>query len=239
MGNLDIYNKVKEVPQEALSEIKAGRLKGKSNINAQWRIYKLTEMFGVCGFGWKYKITRQWIEEGASGERTANVNIELFIKVDGEWSEAIPGTGGNMLITSETKGLHTSDEAYKMALTDAISVSCKALGVGADVYWSEGNKYDLGDDSEKEADLDILQKVKSILWIVSGKNKAKSLELLKEFTEFTGRDKKLVEGLTDFEKLKGGRLKTTYNKLEKKYPDIYGKVNKDFEEKSKEKQKVS
>ena len=31
---------------------------------------------------------------------------------------------------------HLNDEAYKMALTDAISVACKQLGVGADVYLS-------------------------------------------------------------------------------------------------------
>lgn len=33
-----------------------------------------------------------------------------------------------------------------MALTDAISVACKALGVGADIYWSadSDNKYENG-----------------------------------------------------------------------------------------------
>ena len=141
MNNLDIYNQAKSVPLEALSEIKAGRLKGKTNINPQWRIYKLTEMFGPCGFGWKYKITKQWIEEGGKGEKSAFVNIDLFVKMDGEWSEAIPGNGGSSFVAMESKGLYTSDEAFKMALTDAISVSCKMLGVGADVYWSEGNKY--------------------------------------------------------------------------------------------------
>lgn len=141
MANLDIYNKTKVVPKEALTEIKAGRLKGKSNINPQWRIYKLTEMFGPCGVGWKYKITKQWIEEGANNEKAAFVNVDLFIKVNGEWSDEIPGNGGSSFVVNETKGLHTSDEAYKMALTDAISVSCKALGVAADVYWGEGDKY--------------------------------------------------------------------------------------------------
>ena len=29
--------------------------------------------------------------------------------------------------------MYTSDECYKMALTDALSVACKALGVAADV----------------------------------------------------------------------------------------------------------
>lgn len=39
-----------------------------------------------------------------------------------------------MLLVQETKGTHTSDEAYKMSLTDALSVAMKSLGVGADVY---------------------------------------------------------------------------------------------------------
>lgn len=141
MSNLDIYNKTKAVPKEALTEIKAGRLKGKSNINPQWRIHKLTEMFGPCGVGWKYKITKQWIEIGANDEKTAFVNIDLFIKDNGEWSDAISGNGGSSFVAKEKNGLYTSDECYKMALTDAISVSCKALGVAADVYWSEGDKY--------------------------------------------------------------------------------------------------
>lgn len=141
MNNLDIYNKAKSVPEEATTKITAGRLKNKTNINPQWRIFKLTEMFGPCGFGWKYKITRQWIEEGGNGEKSAFTNIDLFVKMDGEWSEAIPGNGGSSFVAMESKGLYTSDEAFKMALTDAISVSCKALGIGADVYWSEGNKY--------------------------------------------------------------------------------------------------
>ena len=50
-----------------------------------------------------------------------------------------------MLVAAETKGLYTSDEAFKMAYTDAISVACKQLGIGADVYWSRGEtKYSLG-----------------------------------------------------------------------------------------------
>ena len=48
-----------------------------------------------------------------------------------------------MFVAKEKSGLYTSDECYKMALTDAISVACKALGMGADIYWqSDRTKYD-------------------------------------------------------------------------------------------------
>lgn len=149
MNNLEIYNKVRAVPNEAKKTITAGRIKGMTDINPMWRIKVLTEQFGVCGIGWKYTITDKRILEGADGVICAFVDIDLFIKVDGEWSEAIPGTGGSSFVASETKGLYTSDECFKMALTDAISVACKALGIGADVYWAEGrSKYDTtGDDT--------------------------------------------------------------------------------------------
>lgn len=143
MENLKIYDQVREVPKEAKKDIQAGRLKGKTDINPMWRIKKLTEIFGPCGIGWKYVITKQWIEHGGKDEIAAFVNIDLFVKSDGAWSEAIPGTGGSSFVANEKNGPYVSDECFKMALTDAISVSCKALGFGADVYWDkDSTKYD-------------------------------------------------------------------------------------------------
>ena len=48
-----------------------------------------------------------------------------------------------MLIVNEKSGPHTSDEAFKMALTDALSVAMTRLGVASDIYmgnWT-GSKY--------------------------------------------------------------------------------------------------
>lgn len=133
--NMSIYNATRAVPQDAQKTIQAGRLKGKTDINPMWRIKTLTGRFGPCGFGWRYVITKQWLEEGDSGEIAAFCNIDLFVKVGGEWSDAIPGTGGSAFVAAEKNGLYTSDECFKMALTDAISVACKALGFAADIYW--------------------------------------------------------------------------------------------------------
>ena len=143
MENYLFYETLRKVPDEAQREIQAGRLKGKTDINPMWRIKALTDLFGPCGIGWKYEITRKWLEPGAKGEIAAFVDINLFYKWEGEWSEAIPGTGGSAFVASEKNGLYTSDECFKMALTDAISVACKALGVAADVYWeNDASKYD-------------------------------------------------------------------------------------------------
>lgn len=143
MENLAIYNAVRSVPDSAKRQIGAGRLKGKTDINPMWRLKTLTEQFGPCGIGWKYVITDKRLEEGANGEVAAFLDIDLFVKVDGAWSDAIPGTGGSAFVAKEKNGPYTSDECFKMALTDAISVACKALGFGADVYWeADRSKYD-------------------------------------------------------------------------------------------------
>ena len=143
MDNLSIYEACRTVPNEAIKPITAGRLKGKSDINPMWRIKKLTEQFGPCGIGWKYVIKEKRLETSPNGEIAAFLDIELFYKYDGQWSEAVPGTGGSSFVANERNGAYTSDECFKMALTDAISVACKALGIAADVYWQEDKtKYD-------------------------------------------------------------------------------------------------
>ena len=152
MNNMEIYNKVRSVPDAAKKTIDAGRIKGLTDINPMWRIQTLTEQFGMVGVGWKYEIIEKSIKEGADGCVCAFVDINLYVKVDGAWSEAIPGTGGSQFVSVERKGKYTNDECFKMALTDALSVACKALGIGADVYWSGGRtKYDI-QETETESD---------------------------------------------------------------------------------------
>lgn len=140
---LGIYNATRAVPTDAKKKITGGRLNGMTDINPMWRIKTLTEQFGPCGFGWQYEITKQWLEQGAAGEVMAFCNINLYVCEDGLWSRPIPGTGGSAFVANEKNGPRTNDECYKMALTDAISVACKALGFGADVYWEgDRTKYD-------------------------------------------------------------------------------------------------
>lgn len=146
MSNLKLYNAVRSVPENAKKRITGGRLSGMTDINPMWRIKTLTEQFGICGIGWKYAITDKRLEQGANGEIAAFVDIDLYIKIDGEWSEPIPGTGGSMFVAKERNGMYTSDECFKMALTDALSVACKALGFAADVYFEKDRtKYDTQD----------------------------------------------------------------------------------------------
>jgi hypothetical protein len=143
MNNLALWDKVKQPPKTALKQIAAGRLKGKTDISPQWRYQAMTEQFGPCGIGWKYEIVRVWNEPGCDGQIFAFAHIHLYIKQGEAWSDPIPGIGGSMLVEKESKGLHASDEGYKMAITDALSVALKMLGVAADIYaglW-DGSKY--------------------------------------------------------------------------------------------------
>ena len=150
MEKMDIYNRVRSVPDEAKKAISSGRLKGMTDINPMWRIKKLTEEFGPCGIGWWTKVTDRWTET-VGDETCAFVDLELYIKVGDEWSKPITGSGGSKLATKERSGVYVSDECYKMAETDALSVACKKLGIGADVYFStDRTKYSQTvDDSKK------------------------------------------------------------------------------------------
>ena len=148
MGNLDLYNKYRTAPKEALKEITGGRMKGMTDINPMWRIKALTEAFGPCGTGWTYTIVDRWTEK-CGDEIAAFVTIALLYKTGDGMSDQVLGTGGSMLYVREKTGMRLNDEAYKMATTDAISVACKQLGFAADVYWDrDRTKYDTAQPAE-------------------------------------------------------------------------------------------
>lgn len=140
--NLSLWNKVARPPAEALKRISGGRLSGMTDISPQWRVKIMTEQFGPIGTGWGYDIVKLWTEPGSDGQVCAFAQVTVWYS--GMVATApVPGIGGSMLITNESKGPYTSDEAYKMAVTDALSVALKALGVAADIYMGkwDGSKY--------------------------------------------------------------------------------------------------
>lgn len=136
--NMRIYDAVRFVPEQAKKKILGGRLKGMTDINPMWRIKKLTEQFGPCGVGWYPSDVRYWKDSlDKNGTVALSCDLYLHVKIDGEWQKPIYGIGGSMLVAAESGGLRLNDEAYKSAYTDAISVACKALGIGADVYFEK------------------------------------------------------------------------------------------------------
>lgn len=154
---LEIYEALSRPPKDALREIQEGTLKGKTDINPQWRYKAMTETFGLVGLGWKYEILDLWHEPGAGNEVLCFAKVAVFVRdpETKEWSDPIVGVGGSKLINDFNRGPKSNDEGYKMAVTDAFSTSLKMLGVAADIYagrW-DGSKYkDQGETpAEKEA----------------------------------------------------------------------------------------
>ncbi len=160
MENMAFYDYARKVPECALKPIKGGRLNGMSDINPMWRIKTLTEMFGPCGIGWWYEIADKRLEHDPLTKQTAAfVDIKLYYKdpETGAESHGIYGTGGASFVAQEKNGAYMSDECFKMALTDAISVAAKALGVAADVYFAKDRtKYDTApQDMPKEPTISL------------------------------------------------------------------------------------
>lgn len=141
---MEIYEKFRNVPENAVKPFDNGSFKG-TDINTMWRIKCLTEMFGPVGKGWYIRPERTW-KEDIEDEVYVFMDISLFVKYPGEteWSAPIYGTGGNKLVkyVKSSDRYKGSDEAYKMAATDAFGNACKYLGIGADVYWeNDKTKY--------------------------------------------------------------------------------------------------
>lgn len=140
---IDIYESLSRPPKDMLRQIEAGKLKGKTDINPQWRYKAMTEKFGFVGCGWKYEVQKLWTEQGAGSEKLAFAQVAVFVKDGDAWSEPIVGIGGSKLVQFEKGAFVSNDEGYKMAVTDAFSTALKMLGVAADIYagrW-DGTKY--------------------------------------------------------------------------------------------------
>jgi hypothetical protein len=176
MDNMNVWGQFKDTPKEAQKEITAGRLKGFTDINPMWRFKRLTEVFGPCGIGWKYTIQNAQIVPGANDEMAAFVDILLYYvdPTSGKWSEGVPGFGGSMFVAKESKGMHTSDECFKMALSDAIGTACKALGMSADIYFSKDRSKYTGGQDDSEPKMETWEDAAGFI-LEFGKHKGKTL----------------------------------------------------------------
>ena len=171
MENMELYHRVKSVPEDAQKTIGAGRLKGMTDINPMWRIEVLTREFGPCGRGWK---TEDVMYHETFYDEEAVIRCELnlyyFDKELGDWSGPVYGVGAAKSRVKETKGIYIDDEAAKKAYTDAVSVACKALGIGAEIYryGASGSKYESREQADKPAEKPVKnempQKFKDVEW---------------------------------------------------------------------------
>jgi len=142
--DIDIYKMAETPPEWGTKNITGGRLKGKNDINPQWRFEAMTQIYGLCGFGWWFEVTKMWTEMGQNDEIMAFCNLLLYVKHPdtGQESKPIQATGGAKLVAKETSGFHNDDDAFKKARTDALGKAMQMLGIGAQIYRNTyGTKY--------------------------------------------------------------------------------------------------
>ena len=138
MKNLEKWNQLARVPVSHLKTIQFGALKGKSDINPQWRYKAMTEVYGECGKGWNHRLADVQIVDGANGEVLIFVEVKVWAG-DKEFT----GVGGDKVVTKDKNGLRSNDEAMKMAYTDALGTALKYVGVASEIYEGnfDGSKY--------------------------------------------------------------------------------------------------
>jgi hypothetical protein len=139
-NNLINWNKLKTPPSWAIKPITGGRLKGKTDINPQWRYKVMTEVYGPIGIGWKFTIDNVIMEAGSDGQRMVFVTVSVSVKTGNDWCYPVTAIGGDFVVEKESNGLHSNDEAIKMATTDALGTALKYFGVASDIY--EGGNRD-------------------------------------------------------------------------------------------------
>lgn len=129
------YDNLASPPADAIKQITGGKLKGFTDINPQWRYEALTQEFGLCGVGWKFEVVNTFTEPvPPTDELMIFAQVNLYVKDSDQWSDPIPGFGGDFLIIKDKNGMHGNDEGYKMAITDALGSAAKVIGVAADIY---------------------------------------------------------------------------------------------------------
>tara|TARA_B100000780_G_scaffold167746_1_gene117473 strand:- start:490 stop:1161 length:672 start_codon:yes stop_codon:yes gene_type:complete len=145
MNNMENWNRLSTVPVTSLKPISFGALKGKSDINPQWRYKAMTEVYGSCGIEWSHRLVQSTIVDGANGEKLIYLEVAVKLK-DGE---EFTGMGGDKIISKDKNGLRSNDEAFKMAYTDALGTALKYLGVASEIYEGnyDGSKYSESNDA--------------------------------------------------------------------------------------------
>ena len=169
--SIELFRAQAKPPQEALKPISGGNLKGLSDINPQWRIEALTETYGLYGLGWFVQVKdTTTVDLPETKEKMLFLTLELYVRDwsipdDYKWFGPAIGIGGDFLIIKDKNGIHGNDEAYAMAMTDALGKAAKLFGIANDIYRGKfDSKYGWRDKIEKR------QEINNANWKRDGEN---------------------------------------------------------------------
>lgn len=168
---MEKYNRLATPPADATKAIEAGRLKGKTDINPQWKIEAMTKEYGECGRGWWFDIVKENVVPLNDGQILLFMQVAVFTTDGEKTSNPVIGCGGDFIVKKNKNGLEPNDEAYKMCLTDALGNALKCLGVGATVF---RGKYDT--KYNKPAEPIYVRKENNCTEVLGNNNRWYSLE---------------------------------------------------------------
>lgn len=146
VDNLKNYRLMATPPKDAVTPIKGGS-KGAaklSSIKPQWRIEKMTEIYGEYGVGWYYEEEEVTHPIPNTGYTEVFSTVRLYVRTpDGkDWRPPAVGKGQAHLVSETQRGLFVDDEARKKGRTDALGDAMKCYGVAADVYMGRSAEND-------------------------------------------------------------------------------------------------
>ena len=154
----EIWKELSPVAAGAAKKFKrAGGFSG-TDINPQWRMKRMTEVFGPVGLGWGYEIEDRWSETITQGDGQVTI---AYVQLRAWWVD-LNGDGekGNRRYTGSQIGgtsmKRTPDESYKMAITDALGKCLAQLGLAAEVYLGE---FDQPVDYATSQELDVVREL--------------------------------------------------------------------------------
>ena len=132
--NMSLWNELCVTDPKYTKPFRRGGGFSGTDINPAWRSMRMTEVFGPIGIGWGYTVDREWSEViGDKSFAFCKVSIWYLYRGPGEDVAKQLNVPAGTFIGGTEFG-RAPDEAYKMAITDALGKCLMHLGLAADVY---------------------------------------------------------------------------------------------------------
>lgn len=135
--NLELWNRVQETDPNFTTKVEFGQKF--TSIDAMYQVRRATQEFGPVGTGWGYDTVMSTVSLGQMGE-LAVCDLTLWYINQGEKKHYGPIRACNKLCA---KSGHIDEDAWKKALTDALTKALSHLGFSADVFLGmfDDNRY--------------------------------------------------------------------------------------------------